>query len=207
MSVNPKQRRIDRVKETRETRLEALDEQVSLDTTDPRSPKQLKSWLTRVEGRFMGEPIDVPPDEAIMWAMRVAAGEVAYCDEQIKRLSEDELFERPTKTTLTELPSGQIAEITEVRDAEVISRWVRWRDHAMWRMSQYAKMALDVGIEQRQIELAEKQAKQLVNVISAVLTDLGHDLKDIRTKDVVRRRLLEGAMIESTATEISDDSN
>lgn len=148
----------------------------------------------------MGAPVDVHPHDAILWAMRVSAGEVVYCDQQIRRLEEDELFERPTKTQLVELPSGKVEEIHESREPEQFSRWVRWRDRAMKNMAMYAKMALDVGIEERQIQLAEKQAQQLVNVITAVLTDLGHDLRDSQTREIVRRRLMEGA-IEGTVVE------
>lgn len=148
----------------------------------------------------MGAPVDVHPHDAILWAMRVSAGEVVYCDQQIRRLEEDELFERPTKTQLVELPSGKIEQIHESREPEQFSRWVRWRDRAMKNMAMYAKMALDVGIEERQIQLAEKQAQQLVNVITAVLTDLGHDLRDSQTREIVRRRLMEGA-IEGTVVE------
>lgn len=164
------------------------------------SKEGMIKWLARVEGRFMGAPVDVHPHDAILWAMRVSAGEVVYCDQQIRRLEEDELFERPTKTQLVELPSGKVEEIHESREPEQFSRWVRWRDRAMKNMAMYAKMALDVGIEERQIQLAEKQAQQLVNVITAVLTDLGHDLRDSQTREIVRRRLMEGA-IEGTVVE------
>lgn len=161
--------------------------------------KTLRKWFERVDDRFMGTPIDIPPHEAILWAMRITAGEVAYCDAQISRLEEDELFERPEEKTWITLPSGGGEEITVKRDPETMNRWVYWRDHAMGNMAKYAKMALDVGIEERQIQLAENQAQQLVAVISKVLIDLGHDLKDLKTREIVRRRLMEGA-IEGTAT-------
>lgn len=163
------------------------------------SPTVLRTWFERVDGRFMGSPIDVPPHEAILWAMKIAAGEVAYCEEQISRLQEDELFERPLKTTIVEMPSGGEETITEVRDAEVMSRWVTWRDSAADRMAKFAKMALDVGIEEAQLKLAQDQANQLVQVISAVLLDLGHDLKrEVGTREIVRKHLMEAAAIEGT---------
>ena len=45
------------------------------------SPRQLRTYLERVEGRFMGTPLNIAAEDAIMWAMRVSAGEAAYCDE------------------------------------------------------------------------------------------------------------------------------
>lgn len=167
------------------------------------SPDHLRKWFERVDDRFMGSPLNIDPTDAILWAMRVTAGEVAYCDAQIARLEEDELFERPRKTMFAELPSGQWDIVEERRDAEVMNRWVQWRDHAMSRMAQYAKMALDVGIEERQIQIAEKHAQQIVTVITAVLTDLGLDPTDISTRQIVRRRLVESASIEGSAVSIS----
>jgi len=142
----------------------------------------------------MGHPIDIDPNDAILWAMRIEAGEVAYCEAQITRLSEDELFEIPVQEELVELPSGRVEYITVKRGVEQMNRWVTWRDHAVERMARFAKMAIDVGIEQRQIELAEQQARELVVVITAILTDLGHDLRDMKTRDIVRKRLMEGAI-------------
>lgn len=146
----------------------------------------------------MGYPLDIHPHDAILWAMKITAGEVAYCDSQIARLTEDELFERPLKETYQE---GDITTITEVRDAEQMNRWVTWRDHAMNRMAQYAKMASDMKIDELQVEIAKEQAQQLVAVITKVLSDLGHDLKDIHTREIVRRRLMEGAIEGSIHTE------
>jgi hypothetical protein len=55
-----------------------------------------------------------------------------------------------------------------------------------------AKLAIDAGVAEQQVRLAEEQAKQLAAVIRAILTDLGHDLEDERVRDVVRLRLIEG---------------
>src|SRR6516165_4539144 len=86
--------------------------------------RELKTWMARVDDRFMGSPIDVDPHDAIIHAIRVTAGEVKYCDEQIRKLSEDELFERPLETSVQQLPSGKWVVIEEKRNPEVISRWV-----------------------------------------------------------------------------------
>ena len=166
----------------------------------------LKHWLERVDGKFMGTPYDIPPHDAILWALRTTAGEVIYCDEQIRRLSEEELFERPVKETQSTTEDGNEI-FTEVTEPEIISRWVQLRDTALDRVAKYSKMALDVGIEERQIALAENQAHQLVSVITHVLTDLGHDLTDLHTREIVRTRLLEASKpIEGTATDITGES-
>jgi hypothetical protein len=139
---------------------------------DSESKNTLKSWLERVDDRFMGSPIDVHPHEALLHALRVTAGEVAYCDEQIRKLQEDELFERPAETYYAQMPSGAWQLIEEKRDAEVISRWVQLRDGSLDRMAKYSKMALDVGIEERTVQLAERQAELVTRFFESVLDEL-----------------------------------
>jgi hypothetical protein len=138
----------------------------------PKSPGQLRDWLVRVDDRFMGSPVDVEPHEAILHAIRVTAGEVMYCDEQIRRLSEDELFERPLETSVQQLPNGKWVQIEEKRNAQVISRWVVLRDEAIANMVRYSKWAIEVGIDERRVRVAERVA----DVIAPLLSDLAIDL-------------------------------
>jgi hypothetical protein len=120
----------------------------------------------------MGTPIEVEPHDAIIHAIRITAGEVSYCDEQIRKLSEDELFERPLETNIAQLPSGKWIEIEEKRTAEVISRWVTLRDDALANLVKYSKYAIEVGIDERRVRVAERVA----DIITPLLTDLAADL-------------------------------
>lgn len=163
-------------------------------------PTVLRGWLDRVEGRFMGIPEDVSPIDALANAMKIAAGEVRYCTEQIARLSDEELFERPTRTVYAEMPSGGWEMVEEARDAEVISRWHQLRSAAMDRMARYAKMALDVGLEERQQALHEKQAALIARFFESVMNEV--ELSDEQRKLLgpTMRRHLE--LIEGTATTV-----
>jgi hypothetical protein len=73
-----------------------------------------------------------------------------------------------------------------------VNVWVRlyqeWHD----RLVRVAKTAIDAGVEERQVRLAEAQAQRLAAVIRAILTDLGYDLEEENVRKVVRLRLLEG---------------
>ena len=135
-------------------------------------PTVLHSWLIRVDDRFFGSPVDIHPHDAILKAIRITAGEVDYCDRQIAQLTEDELFERPLKTKLAEGLDGSWQLVEETRDAEVLSRWVAFRQHSVERLARYAKMALDIGIEERQIQLAEREADMINGYFEAVLQDV-----------------------------------
>lgn len=163
--------------------------------------RQLTEWLARVDDRFMGTPVDVDPHEAIIHAIRICAGEVAYCDAQISRLSEDELFERPLNVTVTQLPfSKNEVEVTEQRDAEVISRWVVLRDNAADRMVKYADKAISLGIDERRVRIAERVA----DVLYPLLMNLDEDLQLTAEQ---RRRLPDviGARLKSLEATTMED--
>jgi hypothetical protein len=130
------------------------------------SNKTLTDWLGRVDDRFMGTAIEVDPHEAIIAGISICAGEVAYCEAQISRIGEDELFERPLFTELVEMPfSHELNSITEKRDAEVISRWVSLRDSAVDRMVKYSKIAIDLGIDQQRVNAATRVADAMVPLL------------------------------------------
>lgn len=127
-------------------------------------------WLERVDGRFMGAPLDVEPHEALLHAIRVTAGEVSYCDQQITRLSEEELFEKPTRTVVTD--SDEFSSVVTYRGEDVISRWVSLRTLAVERMAKYSKMALDAGIAERQVQVAERFADAIAPLFKGLVEDL-----------------------------------
>lgn len=138
-----------------------------------RKPKpEFIRWLERVDDRFMGTPIDVDPHEALLQAIRIAAGEVYYCDRQISRLEEDLLFERPARKVYTRLPSGHLELIEVRRNEEQMNRWVQWRKDATDRMARYSKMAIDAGIDERRVAVAERVA----DVLAPLLQNLADDL-------------------------------
>ncbi len=70
--------------------------------------------------------------------------------------------------------------------------WVRLHQEWHDRLVRVAKTAIDAGVEERQVRLAEAQAQRLAAVIRAILTDLGYDLEEENVRKVVRLRLLEG---------------
>lgn len=135
-------------------------------------PKVLHRWMTRVESRFFGTPIDIHPYDGLLKCIAITHGEVTYCDKQISRLSEDELFERPLTTTIESAPEGGIVTVTQKRDMETVSRWVTFRQNAVDKLARYCKMAIDVGIEERQITLAESQANIIRIFFEACMRDI-----------------------------------
>jgi len=59
---------------------------------------------------------------------------------------------------------------------------------ALERRARFAKMAMDAGVAERQVYLAEQQASQLAGAVRSILTELGVQL-DKRAVAVVQRNL------------------
>lgn len=133
---------------------------------------QLREFLERVDDRFMGTPVDIHPHDAILMAMRFAVGEVLYCDAQVARLSEEELFEVPRRQTVAQMTDGHFEVIEEKRDPELISRWIRLRNGAADRAAKYAEMALRCGVEEAKVKIAEQEANLVSRYFETVLSEI-----------------------------------
>lgn len=124
---------------------------------------------------IMGVELDVDPHDALLTCVRIAAGEVAYCSSLIADL------EKPMVMT----PFG-----------EMLSIWITTRQKATMALAKYCKMALDAGVAERQVQVAERYGEMLATLISGILADL--KLTKAQQKEaptVVRKhlQLLEGA--------------
>jgi hypothetical protein len=128
----------------------------------------------------------VEPHEALLEEVHRAAGHVAWLGEVVGQLERSQVVHGITRTV--QLPDG--SRTVEARAA--INIWVKLYQEERDRLVRVAKAAIDAGVEERQVRLAEGQAQQLAHVIRTVLTDLGHDPADQRVRKVVRFRLLEG---------------
>lgn len=124
---------------------------------------------------IMGEMLDVEPHEALLTCVRIAAGEVAYCSTQIGDL------EKATESTMF---------------GEKLNVWIEVRQGAVAQLAKYSKMALDAGVAERQIQLAERYGEMLATLISGILGDLGLSKPQQEKAPVIvtkHLQLLEGA--------------
>ncbi len=124
---------------------------------------------------IMGEQLDVEPHEALLTGVRIAAGEVAYCSAQIAEL------ELPTVSTMF----GPKMDI-----------WIEVRQGAVAQLAKYSKMALDAGVAERQVQLAERYGEMLATLISGILGELELTAKQQKAAPVIvtkHLQLLEAA--------------
>jgi hypothetical protein len=124
---------------------------------------------------IMGEALDIEPHEALITCVRIAAGEVAYCSREIAGL------EKATEPTAF---------------GAVLNIWIKTRQVAMAQLAKYSKMALDAGVAERQVQLAERYGEMLATLISGILGDLELTKKQQKAAPAIvttHLQLLEGA--------------
>jgi P27 family predicted phage terminase small subunit len=135
-----------------------------------------------------GQPLDIGPAEALLWRVRVLAGEVSRLDEMIAGLERDELVYGITREESTETPDGVLTRtVSESR----VNTWVLLRHQRETMLATACEAALRANIEERLVRLAEQQGAVIHRLLLTVLGDFGIGADDPRIAQVVPRRLRE----------------
>lgn len=111
----------------------------------------------------------VDPGDVLLWSVTVCARQVEW----LRGLIADRL-------TGTDRPAV---------DSEQLTALIKLEQEERTALTRAAKMALDAGIAERQVRLAERTAQQLVAVLRGVVEELGHDANDPAVAGIVRRHL------------------
>ncbi len=140
-----------------------------------------------------GKAERMAPADALLWCVAIAAGEVRYLSKKVAELTEDEVLGRPTTYT-TERGEGEKGH----KNMRTVQRgpvephiWVKERHRAVERLAKLSKMAMDAGVAERLVALAEFQATALADLFGAVFRDIGLTAAQMkRAEPVVERQLL-----------------
>ena len=135
-----------------------------------------------------GQPMDIGPAEALLWRVRVLAGEVARLDEVIAGLEADELVWG--KTHEVDDDTGAQPGTKTTYGARV-NTWLIIRAQRERALQDACEAALRANIEERMVRLAEQQGASIHRLLMNVLTDFGVPLDDPRIGVIVPRRLRE----------------
>ncbi|RIK11182.1 MAG: hypothetical protein DCC49_01155 [Acidobacteria bacterium] len=128
---------------------------------------------------------DIDPAEALLEEVHRTAGHVSWLEHQIAVGS----------AALTEVTPG----------GTKTSVWVELYNTERNRLIAVTKAALDAGIAERQVQLAEAQGLMLASVIRAILDDL--ELSAIqrdKAPDVIRQHLLAASAVRTSADKSAD---
>lgn len=136
---------------------------------------------------LVGYDVDVSPMEALVMCVRIKAAEVAYYSAQIAAMDPKAVLTRPREEALDK--DGYVHDLKKQKQVNI---WVRLRDQAMDRLAKYAKMALDAGVDERMIRVAEGVGAQLAAALGTVLDGLGLSKEQqAKAPDLIRSSLLQ----------------
>lgn len=124
------------------------------------------------------EPIRITPAQGLLGVLHLSAGRLAYVNERVAQLNEEDLFlDRevdPITGTSKKVPHYLLAFQTQL----------------LHEVAKFSKLAADMGIAERSQQLREHQTAMVQNLIEAVCKDL--DLTAAQRKEVgpaIRRQL------------------
>lgn len=140
--------------------------------------------------------LDCSPWEALLRAVRIAAGKVAYCEWVLSQATNDlELegrFGRSEEGGLLLHPdTGDPLGGGQLRD---LSWWVQKSELWTDRLARYGKMAIDAGVAERLVQQVEVEGQAVGRVLSSALGELEGEVSEellARVRGVMRRELLQ----------------
>lgn len=118
--------------------------------------------------RTLGIPVEVDPAQALLGEVQRTAGVVAWLDRVVGDLDRAEVtygvrYERWT-------PGEQGGRGTE--EGPGVNEWVKLWQAERRHLAAVCKAALDAGVQERQVQLAEEQGEMAGRVVQAVLDEL-----------------------------------
>lgn len=105
------------------------------------------------EAVFMGAPKEINPLDALLWCIKITAGEVEWLSDQLKELKESDW----TKDTIV---------------GEQLHIWAKERQIAVARLARYSTDAVKLGLDERRVRLAEQYGNSIGRLLKGVLDDL-----------------------------------
>lgn len=114
-----------------------------------KAQKNVAEWKATRELGKMGCAVDVHPLDALLEMVCEAAGNVHYL-----------------RTRVEDLHLTEVNDLTGVTEANAL---VKLYEQERDRLAKFSKMALDAGVDERQVRIAEAQGQQLAAVVRAAV--------------------------------------
>lgn len=157
-----------------------------------RGDTKVEKYARPLLAKLTGYDIDVNPMDGLLMCVRITAAEVAYFSERIGQLEESALVLHPavTRTTVTEKGGKIEKSVVKVQKPEELNLWLKARKQSMRDHAHFCKMALDAGVEERMVRVAEGVGEALASAVRGILDELVLT-KEQRDKapEVVRKHL------------------
>ena len=117
-----------------------------------------------------GLPRDVDPHDALLEEVHRTAGHVAWLGNIVSELDRGALvwgITEQVQKDATEFPG------TDVKAQAAPNIWLELYHRERQHLVKVAKAAIDAGIDERRVRLAEEQGRVIVDVLKATLAELG----------------------------------
>lgn len=128
--------------------------------TTPSGSMSAGAAMARSFAALYGEPIDIDPVEALLQEVRRSAGHVAWLGDQIRSMGDDD-------GTGDGDPRHLLLSMTEQgwKMSAFVQEYRKEREH----LARVAKVAIDAGIAERHVRIAEQQGALVAGVIQSIL--------------------------------------
>jgi hypothetical protein len=123
---------------------------------------------------LLGTPMEVSPEDAMLWCIKIRAGEVRWLSNEIAKLEKQDWTE-------------------DTMIGKQVNIWARERRAAINDLARYSQMAMSLGIEERKVRLMETYAETIANFVRGLLDDFWPYLNDegrAEAQKIVRRHLV-----------------
>jgi hypothetical protein len=122
---------------------------------------------------FMGAPKDINPVDALMYCIRVTAGEVEWLSEQLAQMQNEDDW---TEYTM----AGKQMHVFQ-----------RARAEALIRLARFSKDAIALGIAERAVRIAEQYGFSIARLLKNVLEELKLSPEQkVAAPEIIRRNLI-----------------
>lgn len=121
------------------------------------------------------EALDVSPWEALLWAVRIAAGKVAYIEHKLGEATSDSQFMPPGDGQAGALDGMSPDAATWTGGGANLNWWVKQSEFWHDRLTRVAKLAIDAGVAERLVRQIELEAQLMLRATGLMLDELGID--------------------------------
>lgn len=112
-----------------------------------------KKNAVKQQAILMGAPKEINPLDAMMWCIRLTAGEVEFCTQQLELIKEEDWLQ-------------------DTIIGKQLHIWATERQKAVDRLAKHSKDALALGIAERAVRLAEQYGSSIAKFTKGLLGDL-----------------------------------
>lgn len=137
-------------------------------------PNHVKAAASEEYRKLLGNPIEINPLDALLWMIKIRAGEVKWLTDRMAELDEKDW----TEDTLV---------------GKQFHLYARERQHGMSDVARFSQMAISLGIAERHVKLMETYAELIASFIQGMLRDFMPFLNDegkAAAPAIVRRHLV-----------------